>query len=244
MPGQTRRRSFQLTTTFTRRRSAQPGRVRGGRLRHPGRTTARSQVLQLPGNHDDPGPGPGAEHWSRRPGRQAADHAPHGSGSSNVELRQPADAARRRRSALRRAGLRRRPAARPVPAAAEGAGRRSATKVAFEDTLGEALATLFGTGTGTVKPPRSTGPTKPADGHRPAAARARPSPRRQAAFTAGEQALAKGDCAAYGAAQDRGSSKALAKATAAEREIAKGSGASPRRRPSPPAAPPRRRGRT
>ncbi len=109
-------------------------------------------------------------------------------------------------------------------------------KVAFQDTIGEALAELFGTGTGTVKPPPSTGPTKPPTGtaqQQLVAAIAEA----QAAFTAGEQALAKGDWAAYGAAQDR-LSKALAKATAAEREIAKGSGATPAATESAAAPPP------
>ena len=44
-------------------------------------------------------------------------------------------------------------------------------KVAFQDTIGEALAELFGTGTGTVKPPRLDRAHQAPDGHRPAAAR-------------------------------------------------------------------------
>jgi uncharacterized membrane protein (UPF0182 family) len=93
-------------------------------------------------------------------------------------------------------------------------------KVAFEDTLAEALAQVFGTAAGgDNKPP--TEPTDP-DGsggdltaeQRLVAAIAEA----QAAYDDGRAALARGDFAAYGLAQER-LERALASAAAAQREL-------------------------
>ena len=197
---------------------------------NPGRTTARSRCCSCPADTTIPGPAQVQNNFETDPTSSAAADAAARQRLVRGRVRQPALAAGRRRPALRRAGLHpgRRPAGYPLlKKVLVGFGDRtspSRTRSARRSPSCSAPAA------GTVKPPPDRADQAP-DRHRQqqlvaAIAEA------QAAFTAGEQALAKGDWAAYGAAQDR-LSKALAKATAAERDHRHGPSEPPRRRPRP-----------
>jgi uncharacterized membrane protein (UPF0182 family) len=91
------------------------------------------------------------------------------------------------------------------------------SKVAFQDTLPQALTELFGGSTS--KPPDNTPPATGTLEQQLATAIADA----QAAYIAGQQAMAKGDWSAYGAAQTR-LEKALEKAVTLQKEIAKANG--------------------
>ncbi len=109
------------------------------------------------------------------------------------------------------------------------------TKISFKDTLAEALADVFGTAApssggnpgGGTNPGTGTGGTLTAQQRLVAAIAAA-----QAAYSDGQLALAKGDFAAYGAAQKR-LSAALDEASAAEKELGFPTGSTP----SPSASP-------
>ena len=102
------------------------------------------------------------------------------------------------------------------------------TKVAFEDTLGQALAKVFGTSSGT--------PTNPTEPQPPSNLTAQEQlvaaiAAAQVAYEDGRAALAKGDFAAYGLAQER-LAKALDQATAAQKELGLKGAESPAPSPS------------
>ena len=107
MPGQDETRRFSLTSTYvpTGERNNLAAFVAVNADPRT-RTTAQFRVLQLPRSAADPGPGQVQNTVRvRRRGRRTSSTSLSG-GNVQVELRQPADAARRRRAALRRAGLR------------------------------------------------------------------------------------------------------------------------------------------
>jgi len=108
-------------------------------------------------------------------------------------------------------------------------------KVSFRDTLPEALADVFGTGSGTVTNPDDNG-----NGNNPNPGGNLTAQQRltsalalaQKAYDDGRAALAKGDFTAYGEAQLR-LEKALTEAAAAQKELTGGTTADPGTSPSP-----------
>ena len=212
MPGMAKP-AFSLTTTFAPQRRQTLAAFMGVNS-EPGADYGRIRVLQLPSNTTIPGPAQVQNNFESDP-----------TVSSQLSL------LRRGGSEVELGNLLSLPVAggvlyvEPVYIRATGAEGFPllqkvlvgfGTKVAFRDTLGQALADVFGTGAGTpVTPP--TEPTDPGSltaQQRLVAAIAAA----QTAYDDGRAALARGDFTAYGEAQTR-LSRALDQAAAAQKEL-------------------------
>lgn len=211
---------FSLTTTFAPQKRPTLAAFMAVNS-EPGPDYGRIQVLQLPSNTTIPGPVQVQNNFETDPDVKQQLTLLRGSGSSDIDY----------------GNLLCLPVAggvlyvEPVYIQAGGSGGYPllkkvlvgfGAKVAFEDTLGEALAELFGDSNSTPPPDEPNQPNEPgATAQQKLAAAIADA---QAAYTDGQEALARGDWTAYGAAQAR-LQAALERAVAAERDIAKANGA-------------------
>ncbi len=187
--------SFSLTTAFSPSRQTDAGRLHGGGQR-PGGGLRQDPCAPAAAKHHDPGADPGAEQLRvRSSGRSAAVAA--APGRFRRGARQPAEPAHRGGMLyvepvyVQAVGDQGFPLLRKVLV---GYGPR----VAMEDTLLRGTGQVFvGAATGGGETP------PPADGSDPQAELTQALLDAQQAFTDGETALAAGDFAAYGEAQQR-----------------------------------------
>lgn len=226
MPGQTKP-SFSLTTTFAPQRRQTLAAFMAVNS-EPGPDYGRLRVLQLPSNTTIPGPAQVQNNFESDP-----------TVSSQLSL------LRRGGSDVELGNLLSLPVAggvlyvEPVyirAASTEGYPLLQkvlvgfGNKVAFRDTLGQALADVFGTTAGTPTTPPgepTTPPSNATEQEKLVAAIASA----QTAYDDGRAALARGDFKAYGEAQDR-LAKALEAAAAAQKALGLSGGASPTPSPS------------
>ncbi len=209
---------YSLTTTFAPQRRPTLAAFMAVNSQ-PGPDYGKMQVLQLPSNTTIPGPAQVQNNFETDPVVKQQLTLLRGSGSSDIDY----------------GNLLSLPVAggmlyvEPVYIRAGGADGYPllkkvlvgfGPKVAFQDTLAEALNELFGGKNTPTKPPDDNTPPPSETAQQRLAAAISAA---QKAYADGEAALAKGDWSAYGAAQKR-LADALAKAVAAEQEIAKGTG--------------------
>jgi uncharacterized membrane protein (UPF0182 family) len=210
MPSQTRP-TFSLTTTFAPQRRQTLAAFMAANS-EPGPDYGKLRVLQLPSNTTIPGPAQVQNNFESDPA-VAQQLSLLRRGGSDVEL----------------GNLLSLPVAggvlyvEPVYIRATGAEGFPllqkvlvgyGTKVAFEDTLGQALAKVFGTSTTPTNPTEPQPPSNLTVQEQLVAAIAAA----QLAYEDGRAALAKGDFTAYGQAQDR-LAKALEQAAAAQKQL-------------------------
>ncbi|MFN8127171.1 MAG: UPF0182 family protein, partial [Candidatus Nanopelagicales bacterium] len=232
MPGQSKP-AFSLTTTFAPNKRQTLAAFMAANS-EPGPEYGKLKVLQLPSNTTIPGPVQAQNNFESDPGI-----------SSQLSL------LRRGGSDVVSGNLLSLPVAGGVlyiePIYIRAAGNEGfpllqkvmagyGNKVAFRDTLAEALADVFGTGSGTVVNPDDNGNGNGNNGNngnlsaeqRLTAALAAA----QKAYDDGRAALAKGDFAAYGDAQVA-LEKALTEAAAAQKELTGGTTTDPSASPTP-----------
>jgi uncharacterized membrane protein (UPF0182 family) len=210
MPSQTRP-TFSLTTTFAPQRRQTLAAFMAANS-EPGPDYGKLRVLQLPSNTTIPGPAQVQNNFESDPA-VAQQLSLLRRGGSDVEL----------------GNLLSLPVAGGVlyvePVYIRATGSEGfpllqkvlvgyGTKVAFEDTLGQALAKVFGTSTAPTNPTEPQPPSNLTVQEQLVAAIAAA----QLAYEDGRAALAKGDFTAYGQAQDR-LAKALEQAAAAQKQL-------------------------